>query len=384
MPLVSYEPLKSLYLLFQAATTTFIRIPFWTFLAILGGRPRKSWTIKRTVLTQLIRHIIRVTEHVGPIFSEPNYHYVDVEAGGVWVPAVPRDFINEELRALAVATQAEPIHIPGYWHIPLSGDLPEGGKVVYSLHGGGYSSGSAHKSGLYVGISNAIASSSPAVKAVFALEYRTSSPRKVNAFPAALFDALSGYYYLVHNLKIPAKSIIIEGDSAGGNLALALVRYLVRSSVLPIPGALLLLSPWTDLSASHDSDPASRSTSSFRLYADYNPEVMEELAPATRAYLGGNGLGSRDWNAYISPGSRFRSLEATSFAGFPPTFISVGGAEKMYEQIITLAKKMRKDLAEKLVVYEAVDGSHDVLLFKWQEPERSQTLEAIAGWVTTL
>lgn len=56
--------------------------------------------------------------------------------------------------------------------------------------------------------------------------------------------------------KIPASRIVFSGDSAGANLALALMRYLRDEGAklptpLEMPAASVLLSPWCDLSESH-------------------------------------------------------------------------------------------------------------------------------------
>lgn len=46
------------------------------------------------------------------------------------------------------------------------------------------------------------------------------------AFPGNLLDALSGYLYLVNELGFEPQNVIAMGDSAGGNTALGLARYL--------------------------------------------------------------------------------------------------------------------------------------------------------------
>lgn len=68
-------------------------------------------------------------------------------------------------------------------------------------------------------------------------------------FPAAIHDAVASYKYLVDDLKIPPPSITVGGDSAGGNLAMALILYL-RDHDMPQVGSALLISPWVDLTAS--------------------------------------------------------------------------------------------------------------------------------------
>ena len=61
-------------------------------------------------------------------------------------------------------------------------------------------------------------------------------------FPAALQDGLSVYAHLVHVDKINPEHIVLLGDSAGGNIVLAMARWLRDTKVLPQAGGLLLFS----------------------------------------------------------------------------------------------------------------------------------------------
>lgn len=63
------------------------------------------------------------------------------------------------------------------------------------------------------------------VDAVFSVQYRLSGYGKVNPFLAALQDILTAYIYLRNSCKIPARSLVIAGNSSGANIAVALVRY---------------------------------------------------------------------------------------------------------------------------------------------------------------
>lgn len=377
---VSKQPFKALFLLYQLTSTATLRLPVWILLSILSRRPRPSWGIVRTALTQLVRHYIRVTEYTGRLGSNYNHLNVDRHAGGIWVDPAPLTLINDELHALSAASQTKPARVPGYW-TPALDDSEIRGHILYSLHGGGYIDGSAHPSAPFATITSGIVKHRPSITHVFSLEYRLSTETE-HAFPTALLDALSGYYYLVHTLHIAPSAIIIEGDSAGGNLALALTRYLTRSGVLPVPAGLLLHSPWVDIGTSHDFPIPFLDTSSFKLYADYDPEP-HGVDRAKNAYLGPNGYGSAELNPYISPGSQNAAMNDISFTGFPPTFICYGGAENLASQIRLLKLRMEKYI-KKLEVHEAADASHDYLLFSWQEPERTDTLNAISLWVQSL
>jgi acetyl esterase/lipase len=61
--------------------------------------------------------------------------------------------------------------------------------------------------------------------------------------PAALDDCELAYRQLLHG--VPAERIVVAGDSAGGNLALALLQRCQRVG-LPMPAGAVLLSPVTD------------------------------------------------------------------------------------------------------------------------------------------
>ena len=89
----------------------------------------------------------------------------------------------------------------------------------------------------------------------FAVSYRLSPQYP---FPCALQDCLAAYLYLIrppegaeHKPVNPAR-IVLAGDSAGGNICLALL-CLLRDAGLPLPAGAMLLSPWTELCESFPS-----------------------------------------------------------------------------------------------------------------------------------
>lgn len=190
---------------------------------------------------------------------------------GIWVKPVP-GLVAGDLANFAAQNGVEGERIPGYWlerkdtkHV--IGQPPQPGeKVIYTLHGGGYVLFSGSPKDPLADVPRGLIKLIPAVRRAFSLEYRLSvgKPYKATApFPAALLDALAGYNYLVNTVGFAPEDIILEGDSAGGNLALALTRYLVENRKNPKvtlprpPGALLLLSPWADMGTSHLSPTSS-------------------------------------------------------------------------------------------------------------------------------
>jgi acetyl esterase/lipase len=76
---------------------------------------------------------------------------------------------------------------------------------------------------------------------VFAPDYRLAPE---NRFPAGLEDCVAVYRALLAD-GVDPKQLVVAGDSAGGNLTLALCLSL-RNLGLPQPTAIALLSPVTD------------------------------------------------------------------------------------------------------------------------------------------
>ncbi|KAF8633318.1 hypothetical protein AX17_004491 [Amanita inopinata Kibby_2008] len=395
------QPLKAVYLSYQLLSTLLVRFPLWILFAIpKTWRPRKSWTISRTLHVNLIRKLLNVGIQTGPIIKVPNHlaiqHGDDVN--GVWVDAVPH-LIAGELKTWAATASVDSIRIPGYWMHKMGSKLKvasppiPGEKVVYNLHGGGYIRHSAHPSGGLATIPRGYLEFVDSIHRTFSIEYRLSSGHplvKANPFPTALIDALAGYAYLVNNVGFSPSDIIICGDSAGGNLAHALTLYLVESRNSPDvelapPGALILVSPWGDLSKSHYESGSSVFTCQTSDYL----AMDEGVDYAVKAFLEPHGLAASETNKYISPASKHPSLKI-DFDGFPRTFIVGGGAEVLLDQIRCLKSRMVSDLGEgdgveqdegKVRYYEASDAIHDYLAFEWHEPERSDTLKEIARWV---
>lgn len=138
-------------------------------------------------------------------------------------------------------------------------------------------------------------------------------------FPAALEDALTAYRWLLQQ-GIPSERIAIGGDSAGGGLALSTAVSL-RASGEPLPAALFLFSPWTDLTFSGESHHTRK---------PYDPIFGGDRDVLfTAAYLGKEPAD----NPLISP--LFADLH-----GLPPTLIHVGEDEILLDDSTLLEKKL--------------------------------------------
>ena len=83
---------------------------------------------------------------------------------------------------------------------------------------------------------------------VLSFEYRLAPE---HPYPAAVEDAVKAWDYLMYQ-GYGARDVVVAGDSAGGNLALVLT-HLLKEAGRRLPRALILLSPWTDMTASGKS-----------------------------------------------------------------------------------------------------------------------------------
>lgn len=337
------------------------------------------------------KYVLKYRTRTGPYIKLPNAKALTLGRGvnGIWVDPVP-DLVTGKLETWMNATSVIPVRIPGYWTHKKGYDIKVGAaptpgeKVLYHLHGGGYIRLSAHPCDMTAAIARGILQHTESIHRVFALEYRLSSSKPFeveNPFPSALIDALAGYNYLVNVVGFSPADIVIAGDSAGGNLTHALTRYLIEykgfDKLPPPPGSIILLSPWSDLSVSHDSPTGS---SDMFLNSDYIDCSRGGINFSKASFLGPLGRGAAVQNPYISPASLNAGL-VIDFKGFPRTFLVAGGAEVLYDQIITLRDRMVKDLGDQLTYHEMKDAVHDYLIFEWHEPERTETLKAIAKWV---
>lgn len=179
--------------------------------------------------------------------------------------------------------------------------------VILHCHGGGYSTGSS----LYARTLTSKLAASTSMD-VLCFDYRLAPE---HPYPAALKDAMKAWNYLML-LGYGARDVIVTGDSAGGNLALALCLKLKEEGRI-LPRGLVLMSPWTDLTSSGKS---------FVTKAELDPVLDREyIDHMVDAYATGEDLK----NPLISP-------LFGDFTGFPPTYIQVGENEILLSDSLRL------------------------------------------------
>ncbi|KAF4450378.1 hypothetical protein F53441_6502 [Fusarium austroafricanum] len=152
--------------------------------------------------------------------------------------------------------------------------------------------------------------------------YRLSSSKNGH-FPAPLQDALTAYLHLTKTRGIPASQIVLSGDSAGANLALALVRYIHeygQQDEIPFPRAMTLWSPWVDVAGALEQD----ATQSPNYKTDYLNMHFARWGAATVS-----GSGATDpAGPYLSPLRNPFQLEKPL-----PLYVNAGGSEVLCDDI---------------------------------------------------
>jgi acetyl esterase/lipase len=149
----------------------------------------------------------------------------------------------------------------------------------------------------------------------WAVDYRMPP---LHPYPAALDDCLAAYR---HALSVrPPENIVVGGLSAGGNLAAALLLR-AKDEGLPMPAALVLLSPEVDLTESGDT---------FTTLLGVDP-VLRSLEPVNRLYAAGHDLS----HPYLSP--LFGDL-----AGLPPTLLQSGTRDLFLSNTVRMHRALRR------------------------------------------
>lgn len=261
------------------------------------GRKRKvrDASVSGTLLRELMTNITATSS--GHKFQNGEYRKHPVEPK--W--HCPRTFQMEEL------------HMQNFTMEYLTPRELKSSRVVLQLHGGGYI---GPMKNIYRTFATYYSRALGGGR-VLTIDYRVAPE---HPFPAALEDAYAAYEWLL--ARYPSNKIIVAGDSAGGGLALALVHCL-KDNKRPLPAGLIVMSPWTDLTASGES---------YVTNYEKDPQFgrTEDSMLFNKDYVGDNDPA----NPYISP-------LFGDFTGFPPMLIQVGSYEMLLSDSLLVAEKAK-------------------------------------------
>lgn len=263
------------------------------FRRLFRGRAEPSWSLPFEVAVDVERRFMQngfgEAKDGLPISDAP-------------VPRDPRLVSRVTLSTMELGGLPTEVHTPTGWS--------EGGATLLYWHGGGYISCSprthrdlvsriAHHSGARCYVPN----------------YKKAP---VHPFPTALDSAVDVFQALLASGHDPS-ALFFGGDSAGGGLSLALSLRL-REAGLPLPRALVLLSPWVDLTGSGESVKT----------AHLDILDAEMIASGASLYAGATPLD----HPHVSP------LHA-DLAGLPPLLVQTGEREIFYSENHTFVERAR-------------------------------------------
>jgi epsilon-lactone hydrolase len=250
-------------------------------------------------------------------------------------------------------TRTETIDADGVNAVWISVPQARDDVCILHFHGGGYMVGSAP---LYRDFTWRIGRAARA--RVLYFDYRLAPE---HPFPAALDDAVRVWRWLT--TRVDPRRIVALGDSAGGGLALGALRRL-RDEGVALPGAAVLISPWTDLALTGDS--LSRNAAA-------DPMMDVRAIPAIADYYL---AGTDPRNPYASP------LYA-DVSGFPPTLIQAGSDEILHDDAARMATVLKAAGCQvELEVWPRMP--HAWHLYARILPEGRKAIEHIGRFVQTV
>ncbi|QSZ37073.1 hypothetical protein DSL72_009165 [Monilinia vaccinii-corymbosi] len=333
----------------SSITFTILRLPFWlTYYIVPSNRPSPKWTYSQALRIRLLKVFVatisrtqsapKLTLHPGKegarfttINPAPPSHYQGITKsnpnitpqpiGGTWYPAAPTD--------------TQKIH-----------------NIILHFHGGAYVIGDGRSKDAGFAAATLLANSR--ASHIFCPQYRLSAPSDPAAkFPAALQDAITSLHHLTHTLHLKAENIVVSGDSAGGNLVLALLRYLHDhpDAGLPNPACAWLWSPWVDPGSALLADGfagSARAATDF-LDAEFGAWGARAFQPAD-----GTGVG---WQ---HPSISF--VGNTAFASATPMFFSVGECEILFEDGVRAYEGFAAVGGNRVELWVEEGAVHDIIL----------------------
>lgn len=236
--------------------------------------------------------------------------------------------------------------------VPVLDIKPKGwkdnGKLLVHLHGGAYTMYSAH---------SRLQSSVPAAGAtglrVISIDYTVAPVGKWPKTTDEVLAVLAGLQKEGHKLK----DIAIYGESAGGALAAGSVLKM-RDRGLGMPAAVVLWSPWADISNSGDSAITLKSFDPYYVYDKHLKHAADAYAdPKDQKH------------PYVSP------VYGDYSKGFPPTLIQGGTRELFLSHFVRLHRSI--DGADGVAVLDLYDGMPHVFQMRLEMADTVETKTAL-------
>ena len=298
-----------------------------------------------------------LTEPEGVRFLEELY--VDWQSRMLANPA----YSMEDLRAIfegwhKPTVEPENVHyrsssVHGVPVIVATGPNDDGDIIIY-CHGGGFCVGSADSRRKLGGhLANHLRAS------VVVIDYRLAPE---HPFPAAIEDSVKVYLALRAKQR-DGQRVVMAGDSAGGNLAIATALKL-RDLGEPSPDAIIAFSPWLDMENTGETIEARSGT-------DYlvNRGTLENMAAT---YLAG-----------ASPTDPLANPLMADLVGLPPIYVNAGSSEALLSDTTRFAEAAKGAGVD--VTVSIVEGMQHVFpCLAGRAPIVDEEIAKIAVWYRTI
>ncbi|KAF2652113.1 alpha/beta-hydrolase [Lophiostoma macrostomum CBS 122681] len=337
-PLLSYHPFKAIATIFLICGLPPYLLLLSLFSIRRSWRPIPQWSLGTVIATKaiqvLFKHYTRIRYQALPMTKPGTFgdRFVLVQPG-------PADKYEGVLKA----SNIKPTSMPATWFPKRYNG--EDVTVILHFQGGAYVTAPKPKD-------TGPVASKPYEKQLgaftFFAQYRISRG-DTSRFPAALQDAVTFYSHLLDS-GIKPSNIILAGDSAGGNLVLALLRYIEDHKpehLLPAPRGAILWSPWVDLSeAAPQKYEGSKQLNSDFISLPLIQWGKDSFRPTQS---------SEEIEPYLSP-AQF------PFSCSVPIVIQIGTAELLFDDVKAFARKMAEVEGNKVLYEETPHAPHDIIL----------------------
>lgn len=239
--------------------------------------------------------------------------------------------------------------VPGIWALPVGADRS---RVLLYTHGGGFAVGSAasHRK-----LAAHVAKAAGAV--AFVLDYRRAPE---HPHPAQVEDGVAAFEALVAS-GIRPEDITTIGDSAGGNLAVA-IPLALRERGLPLPGHVVAFSPWLDMENAGETLVTNDATDAL-----ITAPLLEGMIAGV---LGGT----------TEPTAPLANPLYADFAGFPPLYINAGSVESLVDNATRL-HRLASDAGVDVTLNVAEGQQHVYPFLAGRDAAVDEELRAIGAWL---
>lgn len=238
--------------------------------------------------------------------------------------------------------------VPGIWTLPVGADRSQ---VLLYMHGGGFAVGSAASHRKLAGhVAKALGVTA------FVLDYRRAPE---HPHPAQVEDGVAAFRALLDRGISPA-AVTTIGDSAGGNLAVA-IPLALKAQGLPLPGQVIAFSPWLDMENAGETLVTNDATDALITVGLLEVMIAGVLGEA------------------VSPKEPLANPLYADFSGFPRLYVNAGSHESLLDNATRLADLARKAGVD--VTLSVAPGQQHVFPFlAGRAPVADGEIAKIAAW----